>query len=57
MDSWYKVSSYCCWQVTAFVSTCPSQATDNIKHLELELQEGKKEKERMLQMASIELQD
>lgn len=42
MDNQYYVSSYCCWQVTAFVSTCPSQAADNIKHLELELQERKK---------------
>lgn len=41
MDNQYKVSSYHCWQITAFVSTCPSQATDNIKHLELKLQEKK----------------
>lgn len=36
-DGILKTNTYCCGQVAAFVSTDPTQAADNIKHLELEL--------------------
>ncbi len=46
--------SYCGGQVAASVSADPAQAADNIEHLELELHDRRRERERgVLQMTRI----